>query len=147
MTPAITHPWTAGYFTGEADVLPRDEAVACILMGQALSVPSVLLAAIRLAENGRITRAFGILSIPDCDTYGEEILYCAQTIKNNFERFRKAFPEIPLWEPGTKKLSIQYIQFLANRYAPIGAANDPAGLNMNWFKNVSRVYYNSNEVA
>lgn len=29
-----------------------------------------------------------------------------------------------------------FIAFLGNRYAPIGVANDPTGLNRNWIKNV-----------
>lgn len=29
-----------------------------------------------------------------------------------------------------------YIEFLASRYCPIGADNDPQGLNKNWVKNV-----------
>ena len=33
-----------------------------------------------------------------------------------------------------------FITFLGNRYAPIGADNDPKGLNKNWVKNV-RFYY------
>lgn len=34
--------------------------------------------------------------------------------------------------PGT----LIYIEFLASRYCPIGADNDPQGLNKNWVKNV-----------
>jgi hypothetical protein len=33
-----------------------------------------------------------------------------------------------------------FIEFLGSRYAPIGAANDPKGLNKNWVKNVKRLY-------
>lgn len=29
-----------------------------------------------------------------------------------------------------------FIEFLGNRYAPIGVANDPTNLNKNWIKNV-----------
>ena len=34
------------------------------------------------------------------------------------------------------KDSGDFILFLSKRYAPIGAANDPRGLNKNWIKNV-----------
>ena len=33
-----------------------------------------------------------------------------------------------------------FITFLGNRYCPVGAANDPTGLNKNWIKNVTRLY-------
>jgi hypothetical protein len=37
----------------------------------------------------------------------------------------------------------EFIAFLGSRYCPIGAANDPKGLNKNWVKNVRRIYANS----
>lgn len=33
-----------------------------------------------------------------------------------------------------------FIRFLQRRYAPIGAVNDPLGLNRNWYQNVSYLY-------
>ena len=33
-----------------------------------------------------------------------------------------------------------FIEFLGSRYAPIGAENDPRGLNKNWVKNVKYFY-------
>lgn len=33
-----------------------------------------------------------------------------------------------------------FIIFLGNRYCPVGAANDPTGLNKNWVKNVRYFY-------
>lgn len=32
-----------------------------------------------------------------------------------------------------------FIEFLGSRYCPVGAANDPTGLNKNWVKNVKRI--------
>lgn len=40
---------------------------------------------------------------------------------------------------------IQYLEFLSKRYCPIGAKNDPKGLNKNWLKNVE-YYYNKGEI-
>jgi hypothetical protein len=37
-----------------------------------------------------------------------------------------------------------FIVFLGSRYCPVGAANDPKGLNKNWVKNV-RYYYERSE--
>jgi len=33
-----------------------------------------------------------------------------------------------------------FISFLGNRYCPVGASNDPTGLNKNWIGNVSKLY-------
>jgi len=33
-----------------------------------------------------------------------------------------------------------FISFLGSRYCPIGAKNDPKGLNKNWVRNVRRIY-------
>jgi hypothetical protein len=33
-----------------------------------------------------------------------------------------------------------FIAFLGRRYCPVGAKNDPTGLNKNWIKNVTRLY-------
>ena len=33
-----------------------------------------------------------------------------------------------------------FLEYLASRYAPIGAENDPTNLNKNWLKNVSKFY-------
>ena len=35
-----------------------------------------------------------------------------------------------------------FLTYLASRYCPIGAKNDPTGLNKNWLKNV-RYFYNN----
>ena len=34
----------------------------------------------------------------------------------------------------------RFIDYLASRYAPVGAKNDPNGLNKNWVKNVEYFY-------
>lgn len=33
-----------------------------------------------------------------------------------------------------------FIAFLGSRYCPVGAENDPTGLNVNWVRNVTRLY-------
>ena len=37
----------------------------------------------------------------------------------------------------------EFIAFLGKTYAPVGADNDPRGLNVNWVPNVRRLYANS----
>ena len=81
--------------------------------------------AIYLAEGGAKTKyPYGILSI---DTKGD-VAYarkiCYNTVRNNKVRFNN------------QEKYTDYIEFLGSRYCPIGAENDPKGLNKNWVKNV-----------
>lgn len=82
--------------------------------------------AIYKAEGGaKAKKAFGILSVK-CEGYNECRQVCLNTIRNNRKRYK---------EYGYKKYKT-YLEFLASRYAPVGAENDPRGLNRNWLKNV-----------
>ncbi len=85
--------------------------------------------AIYLAEGGvKAKKPFGILSVP-CRDYKECRVIAKNTVRNNFERWLK------------HSSSITYLQFLASRYAPIGASNDYQGLNQYWLKNVQFFLY------
>ena len=83
-----------------------------------------LLWAIRKAENGRQGREFGILApeamrFENSDpvaSFVTQAKWAAGTIKKRYTGNLKAFSE---------------------RFAPIGAENDPTNLNKNWRKNVS----------
>lgn len=52
---------------------------------------------------------------------------CLNTINTQHKRWVKA------GRPG------EFIDFMASAYAPVGASNDPTGLNKNWPKNVKRI--------
>lgn len=84
-----------------------------------------ILFAIRKAESGRAGREFGVLHPrainTDLDTQAG---WCAATIQKNYDR----------WVKSGK--SIDFIHFLGNRYCPVGAENDPTGLNKHWITNV-----------
>lgn len=81
-----------------------------------------LLYAIRKAENGRVGREFGVLT-PEAMRY-----------KDNPEM---SFITQARWAAGTiKKRYKGDLNAFANRWAPVGAENDPTGLNKNWVKNV-----------
>ena len=84
-----------------------------------------LLAAIRLAENGRAGREFGILHPRVEPTYRSQAGWAAATVRKNYGR----------WDESQSELG--FIEFLGARYAPIGADNDPNGLNAHWVQNVS----------
>ena len=82
-----------------------------------------LLWAIRKVENGRQGREFGVLK-PEAMRYenGDPV---------------KSFETQAKWAAGTiKKRYNGDLEEFANRWAPIGAENDPTNLNKNWVKNI-----------
>jgi hypothetical protein len=89
--------------------------------------PCALLFAIRSAERGRRGFEFGVVAKKDTDLKTQAEWACA-TIKKNFERFRESGEE-------------DFIAFLGKRWAPIGAENDPKGLNKFWVDNVRFFYH------
>ena len=87
-----------------------------------------VVAAIRFAENGRKGREYGILHPRVKPTYRSQAGWCAATVQKNYDRWTKA---------GSKG---DFITFLGNRYCPVGAENDPTGLNKHWIKNVRKLF-------
>ena len=86
--------------------------------------------AIFRAEGGHnATYLYGIRSIPYKDE-AEARQICLNTIRNNKKRYK---------DYGHKHYN-NYLEFLASRYCPIGAKNDPYGLNRHWLKNVRYFY-------
>lgn len=83
-----------------------------------------IVAAIYRAEGGAKTRyPYGIKSIVTTnEAHAKRI--CENTVANNYIRWQKAGK------------TNEFINFLGNRYCPIGAKDDPTGLNRNWIKNV-----------
>lgn len=75
---------------------------------------------------------YGIRSVK-YDNLAEAQRICLNTVRNNKRRYALA---------GSKG---EFLQFLANRYCPIGADNDPKGLNKNWLKNVKFYLEKNNE--
>jgi len=84
-----------------------------------------IMLAIKKAENGRPGCAFGIMHPKAWDTnLDTQAGWCAATIVKNRVRWIEAgYPD-------------DFITFLGSRYCPVGADNDPAGLNKNWIGNV-----------
>jgi len=80
--------------------------------------------AIYRAEGGKKAQfPYGIRSIK-CEGEAECRQICLNTVRNNRKRFAKQ----------TKYTD--FIAFLGSRYCPVGAENDPHGLNNHWVKNV-----------
>ena len=108
-----------------------------------------LLMAIRLAENGKNSLAYGIMPsgkaakkykedkgyfleekfYPYEDEKEKQLCWASWTVKKNFERFKK-----------NAENHEDFLSYLASKYAPMGVANDPNELNSNWEKNVRHFY-------
>ncbi len=87
---------------------------------------TVILFAIRKAENGAPGKEFGIMHPKAWGTnLDTQAGWAAATVKKNYDRWIKDGKQI------------DFISFLGNRYCPVNAENDPNGLNKNWIKNVS----------
>jgi len=80
--------------------------------------------AIYLAEGGAKTRhPYGVLSVP-VSGEAEARKVCLNSIRNSRKRWEDA------GRPG------DWLEYFARRWCPVGAKNDPQGLNKNWVKNV-----------
>jgi hypothetical protein len=95
------------------------------------------LGALRRAENGGPGREFGVLSV-SAPTYEDQVRLAAASIRRNVERF-EASGRVAV-DPATGRYSEEFIRFFSNRYAPVGAANDPTGLNQHHARNLIRLY-------
>ena len=126
--------------TGEAGGLPDEEQAVILRTAAEIGVPAAFLAAIRIAENGRAGREFGVLS-EAADTYEAQARIAALSVRNNQYRFVARFKEWPTDVQGG--LSEAFTKFMAQRWAPRGVENDPNDLNAHWPKNVWRVYSGS----
>ena len=88
--------------------------------------------AIFWAEGGNNTNyPYGIRSV-SCEGQQDCRKICINTIRNNRKRYEKY---------GFKRHDT-YLKFLASRYAPSKADNDPTGLNRHWLRNVTYLLEN-----
>ena len=64
--------------------------------------------------------------------YRTQAGWCAATVQKHWDRYTKA--------GGKASDTNAFLVSLAKRYCPIGAGNDPSGLNKHWLKNVSNFH-------
>lgn len=97
---------------------------SCVASGMSDAEVERLADAIFRAEGGKKAKvSHGILSVPVKNAaHARQV--CKRTIRNTWDRWTLA------GKPG------DFVEFLGRRYAPIGAKNDPKGLNCNWIRNV-----------
>ena len=106
-----------------------DAAIARNIPSEHIALLTPVVYAIRRAENGRAGREFGILHPRAIDTnLDTQAGWCAATVYKEWCRQGKPT------NMGT------FIPLLGKRYCPVGADNDPSGLNKNWVKNATKFY-------
>ena len=90
--------------------------------------PERLCLAIYKAEGGSRTKhPYGILAKYKTTTPKQA---CINTVNSAIKRYK------------SDSKGMEFIPFLGMTYCPVGAANDPNGLNKNWVPNVRRFYGN-----
>lgn len=109
---------------GQAAAEAFQDAIEVNIRPECRDMLAPIVAAIRYAENGGKGKEYGILHPRVKPTYRSQAGWCAATVQKNYDRWVKA---------GSKG---EFIVFLGKRYCPVGAENDPNGLNKNWTKNV-----------
>lgn len=97
-----------------------------------------LMLAVRRQENGGKGIEFGVMAAKGTDLE-EQARWAVVTFLKNIERWERATRE-GNWRPKYPNRELDYIAYLGNRWAPVGASNDPAGLNQYWIPNVQRLY-------
>jgi hypothetical protein len=100
-----------------------DEIGAAIERNQLQRELWCTLAALRKVENGSESIAFGILD-DRCKGYRKQAGWAAYQIKLDHQRWLATDQDEP------------FIEWFSHKYAPIGAKNDPKGLNKNHAKNL-----------
>jgi len=100
------------------------DAIEVNIRSECRAMLAPIVASIRYAENGGKGREYGILHPRVKPTYRSQAGWCAATVQKHYDR----------WVKGGRVGS--FIASLGARYCPIGADNDPTGLNKHWIKNV-----------
>ena len=102
----------------EAGVIAREAART--------GVDPSLLSALRRTENGGMGREFGVLSVAAPDVEAQARV-AANTIRNTQARFEQEGGTVV--DAASGRYTEAFLRFFSSRYAPLGAQNDPAGLN------------------
>lgn len=125
-----------------ADELQRITAVA-----MQHGIDPLFIAAIRKQENGRPQSEggageFGVSSIP-APTYDDQLNATVKTVRNRLVLYGTNPLTMMETAAGYRRLLYKYtfIQALAAAWAPVGASNDPHGLNVEWPANVNLIYH------
>jgi hypothetical protein len=124
-----TSPSMSGISATEAEVIRREAG--------RVQIDPALLAALRRVENGGPGREFGVLSVP-APSLEEQARIAANSIQRSAARFARQGGAVV--DPATGRYTEGFLRYFSARYAPVGAANDPAGLNRFHAANLIAVY-------
>jgi hypothetical protein len=116
---------------------PPDEARAIREAARRAGIDPAFLWALRRVENGGPGREFGVLSVR-APTYDDQVRVAAESVRRSVERFARAGGRAV--DPESGRYTEAFVRFFSHRYAPVGAANDPAGLNRHHAPNLLRLY-------
>ena len=111
------------------------------------ALDACFIGAIRRAENGEESKAFGILTV-HAPTFEDQCRACCNTICRYLSEYGRnpvqyiVVPRTltPLYVGRRLLYTTPFIEYAASRYAPVRAGNDPHNLNANWIANVSQWY-------
>jgi hypothetical protein len=132
----------AGPHTGESQPVPSPEGAVIEREAERTGVDPRLLTALRRAENGGPGREFGVRSV-DAPSLHAQGRVAANTIRNTALRYARQGGEV--LDAATGRYSEGFLRFLSARYAPVGAANDPTGLNRHHAGNLIALYRQAHE--
>jgi len=118
--------------------MPSSEEAIIKETAHRAGIDADFLRAIRRVENGRAGREFGVLSV-SAPTYRDQASVAAETVRRNVGRYEQRTGRHAI-DPSTGRYTAGFIQFFSGRYAPVGAANDPTGLNRYHARNLLRAY-------
>lgn len=119
------------------EAVPPAEAEVVAREAKRAGVDPALLAALRRTENGGPGREFGVLSV-HAPGLEEQARVAANTIRNTAARFQRLGGEAV--DPTSGRYTEAFLRFFSARYAPVGAANDPNGLNRFHVANLIAAY-------
>ena len=95
-----------------------------------------LMLAVRKQENGKPGLEFGVMAAKDTDLE-EQARWAIVTFIKNIQRWERKEGG---WKTKFTNPEQDYIAFLGSRWCPVGAINDPLGLNKHWIPNVQQLY-------
>ena len=102
------------------------------------------LKALRRTENGAGGREWGVLAVP-APTYTEQGTVAARTIRHTLGRYWQHVQQDP-WDESLGGYTHDFVRYFSTGgpgwagYAPLGADNDPDGLNANHLHNLLAFY-------
>jgi hypothetical protein len=135
--PATTGPTVSPPPPRHASSAPANEEAVIKETAERAGIDPDFLRALRRVENGGPGREFGVLSVP-APTYRDQAVVAAETVRRNVGRYEQTGRHAI--DPATGRYTPEFIRFFSGRYAPVGAANDPTGLNRYHQRNLLRAY-------